>query len=363
MDLLVTEFDEAEMTKPGPAVRHREWLQVLGFVEREDGVNRLTQEGREFLETQGTSIRSTSMHTAPEGISHGDYLSQDEIEEVFDTGFGYRISGINPRRDDQDRRYVLVFAHEDGPYDDSVTEGRFRYVGEGLSGDQSESSPGNSALIDAITSNIPVHFFYQGSDESDWEYQGLVDVVEYEFEEHDSRQVLVFTMEHQHGSETREPSRETVAEERTNLEQALEDEPQLTDVAEEYTDARRRARDAAFAQLIGQAYDDTCAICGRSRETPDGNPEVEATHIYPKREGGSDDVRNGIALCKLHHWAFDTGWLAISNEYEILVKDAPDREGYYEFKQLEGDTLQLPETDDAEPHSMFLEQHREIYGF
>ena len=101
------------------------------------------------------------MRTAPEGVSVGDYLTQDEIEEVFDTGFGYRISGINPRRDSQDRRYVLVFANEDGPYDDSVTEGRFEYIGEGLEGDQSESSPGNSTLIDAISSDIPVHFFYQ----------------------------------------------------------------------------------------------------------------------------------------------------------------------------------------------------------
>jgi len=45
MDLLVGEFEEAEMTKPGPAIRHREWLQVLGFVDREDGVNRLTKRG------------------------------------------------------------------------------------------------------------------------------------------------------------------------------------------------------------------------------------------------------------------------------------------------------------------------------
>lgn len=363
MDLLVSEFDEAEMSKPGPAVRHREWLQVLGFVEREDGVNRLTSKGREILDSTESGRQPASMRTSPESVSVGDHLTQEEIEEAFDTGFGYRISGINPRRDAHDRRYVLVFANEDGPYDDSVTQGQFEYIGEGLSGDQSESSPGNSALIDAVSSDIPVHFFYQGSGESDWEYQGLVDVLDYEFEEHDGRQVLVFTMEHQRGSETEEPSQEAVADERTSLERALDDDPQLTDEEEAYTEARRRARDTAFSELVRQAYDDTCAVCGRSRETPDGNPEVEAAHIYPKREGGSDDVRNGLALCKLHHWAFDAGWLAVSDDYEILVKDVPDRDGYYEFKQLEGDTLHLPDNADAEPHPMFLEQHRKLHEF
>jgi putative restriction endonuclease len=136
------------------------------------------------------------MRGTPAEISVGNRLSKEEIEEAFDTGFGYQISGINPRRDSRDRRYVLVFANEDGPYDDSVTQGRFEYVGEGLSGDQSENSPGNSALVDAASSNIPVHFFHQGSAETGWEYRGLVDVVDHEFEERGGRQVLIFTMEH-----------------------------------------------------------------------------------------------------------------------------------------------------------------------
>lgn len=137
------------------------------------------------------------MRTPPEEIAVGDRYEKEEIEEVFDTGFGYQISGINPRRDNQDRRYVQLFANEDGPYDDSVTQGRFEYIGEGLSGNQSESSPGNSVLIDTVSSGIPVHFFYQDSGNGEWEYQRLVDVLDYRFEEQDGRQVLVFEMEHQ----------------------------------------------------------------------------------------------------------------------------------------------------------------------
>ena len=90
---------------------------------------------------------------------------------------------------------------------------------------------------------------------------------------------------------------------------------------------------------------------------------MEAAHIYPKSEGGADDVRNGVALCRLHHWAFDTGWLAFTDDHEILVKDVPEREGYYEFKQLEGNSLVLPEEGGVEPHPTYLQEHRELHGF
>ena len=367
MDLLVSEFQEAEMTTPGPAIRHREWLQVLGFVERKDGVNSLTDQGLEFVKSrrEGESPEPISMRTPPANVSVGDQLSKEEIEEAFNTGFGYQISGINPRRDDNDRRYVLVFATEDGPYDDSVTQGQFEYIGEGLQGDQSETSPGNSTLIDAIGSDIPIHFFYQDSGGSRWEYQGRIDVLDYEVEEQDGREVLVFRMRHREGrtSNPAELSRRVVEQEETRLERALQNDPQLTDDEERYTQTRRRARDSAFSKLVRQAYDKRCAVCGSKRESPEGNPEVEGAHIYPKRKGGSDDVRNGIAVCRLHHWAFDVGWFSLSDEYEILVEEAPERNGYHEFKQLEGERIHLPNEQEANPHPMYLEEHRRLHGF
>lgn len=58
MDLLVTEFEEAEMTTSGPATRHREWLQVLGYVERDGEMNRLTDQGWEVLSLIDTETLS-----------------------------------------------------------------------------------------------------------------------------------------------------------------------------------------------------------------------------------------------------------------------------------------------------------------
>lgn len=365
MDLLVSEFDEAEMSTPGPAIRHREWIQVLGFLTRTDGVNRLTEEGRELVELRKADDSSvpTSARSPPPNVSVGDQLLKEDIEQAFDTGFDYRISGINPRRDEQDRRYILLFANEDGPYNDSVTQGRFEYIGEGLSGDQSESSPGNSALIDACTSGITVHFFYKRVEGENWEYQGLVDVLDYTFQQQDGREVLVFTAEYRHQSDEPDLTEEAINRARSELQRAAESEPQLTDDDVQYTERRRRARAAAFTQLVRDTYDGRCAVCGSKRESPDGTPEIEATHVYPKQEGGSDDVRNGIALCKLHHWAFESGWLSLTDDHNILVKETPDWSDYHEFKQLEGRQIRLPNEEDAAPRPMFLEEHRWLHAF
>lgn len=571
------------------------------------------------------------MHTPPADVSIGDDLTQEEIEDTFNTGFGYQISGINSRRDNNDNRYMLVFANEDGPYDDAVRVGRFEYIGEGLDGDQSEDSPGNSALIDAVSSDFPVYFFYAETDRPEWEYQGQVNVLRYQSKKRDGRKVLVFDMEHQedepdetdrdidwltamrlelerylqehdqntvtlheiydfsesrlakqfpendhvrakirqllqrlrdrgevrslndegtyqigeiqlensiglslpvetgdtgsvntpthglylipvnndwrerfknsveephdlrqyenlppqvegidrlriwgttetdgdkkqsaidhmtpddcllfyydgeffaggtvgrvfenpdvgkllwnnprsrhlftvknfthsvppieeiwemlgyegrqvvqgftrvaddrisniceehetlesliHGTDDEEPPLEEIEEEKSELAQAVESEPELSKEDTEYVEIRRKARDSAFRELVREAYNNTCAVCGSQRESPDGTPEVEAAHIYPHSEGGSDDIRNGIALCKFHHWAFDSGWLSFTDNYEIMVAKATGKNGYHKLKEREGQSLWLPENEDTHPHPMFLREHRQLNGF
>jgi predicted restriction endonuclease len=143
----------------------------------------------------------------------------------------------------------------------------------------------------------------------------------------------------------------------------VENEPDLTEAQSSYTETRRRARDQTFAKEVKETYDHSCAICEARRVAPNGSVEVEAAHIYPKSKGGVDDVRNGVALCKLHHWAFDNGWISITDTYEINVEHAPDLDGYAEFEPLEGRELNLPEDDALHPHPKFLRGHREIHDF
>lgn len=55
-----------------------------------------------------------------------------------------------------------------------------------------------------------------------------------------------------------------------------------------------------FKFRVIKRYGAQCAVCGV------GVPEVlDAAHIRPKQDHGSDDPRNGLLLCALHHRAWD----------------------------------------------------------
>jgi len=67
-----------------------------------------------------------------------------------------------------------------------------------------------------------------------------------------------------------------------------------------------RLRDFEFRHLVFQRYGAKCAFCGLS--VP---PLLQAAHIVPVAEGGTDDPRNGLVLCANHHLAFDHGMVGI----------------------------------------------------
>lgn len=158
------------------------------------------------------------------------------------------------------------------------------------------------------------------------------------------------------------PTQQSSIEDEPSIPEAI-DTSTLIDKDQQFNEQRRRVRDTAFRRRVRAAYENRCAVCGRLRTTPDGIPEVEAAHIYPKAAGGRDIVPNGLALCNLHHWAFDSGWLSVSDDYEVLVKDAPDQPGYAEFSDLDGSKIYLPDDEPHYPATEFLREHRRLHGF
>lgn len=282
MDLLVSRFDEAEMTKPGPAIRHREWLQVLGFVEQEDDVNRLTSEGREFLDSMKSGRSATVVDQVEFDVPPvGQRFDQDGIEDWFDTGFGYQISGINPRRDQASNQYVLLFSQEDGPYEDNIEEGVFEYIGEGMpeKGDQNPDSPGNSVLISAVDEPIPIFFFYKGSTDQKWEFRGLVEVLDWSWQTNTEadREEIVFTMQ------TTEPADRPDDDE-------LHGDLYLIPISEEWLPEFERTVSSALSlELVA--------------ETPEELREIEADRIWgttatdsPKKQKHAEEMTSGDHL-------------------------------------------------------------------
>ena len=78
-------------------------------------------------------------------------------------------------------------------------------------------------------------------------------------------------------------------------------------------------RSAGFRKTIMGLYDYTCAVCELRIVTINGESATDAAHIIPFSISYNDDVRNGISLCKLHHWAFDTGLISLSESYRVVV--------------------------------------------
>lgn len=118
-------------------------------------------------------------------------------------------------------------------------------------------------------------------------------------------------------------------------------------------------RDEAFRQVILNEYDYSCAICGRKFRVND-LVEAQAAHIIPKRLNGTDDPRNGLALCRSHHWAFDSGLWTLTSKYEIsisaLAKQAEIRN--FELLSLTGKAVREPVRDVVLPHPEAIEWHR-----
>ena len=76
----------------------------------------------------------------------------------------------------------------------------------------------------------------------------------------------------------------------------------------------RSVRSSDFSNRIMVAYEHGCCACELQLEL------VDAAHIVPVGAVlGSDDTRNGLALCKLHHKAYDDGLLGIHPDYSISV--------------------------------------------
>jgi putative restriction endonuclease len=82
--------------------------------------------------------------------------------------------------------------------------------------------------------------------------------------------------------------------------------------------ARQRLHQPAFRTRVLLAYETRCAIC----ELKHGSL-LDAAHIVPdSEEHGIPTTSNGLALCKIHHAAYDQNMLGVSPDYRVAVNRA-----------------------------------------
>ena len=78
-------------------------------------------------------------------------------------------------------------------------------------------------------------------------------------------------------------------------------------------------RRAGFRRAIMKIYKYKCAVCGLDIRTASGASITDAAHIIPFSVSHNDDVRNGLSLCKSHHWAFDARLFSLNETYHVIV--------------------------------------------
>ena len=136
------------------------------------------------------------------------------------------------------------------------------------------------------------------------------------------------------------------------------------DVRRRYVTAvtRRRLHQAAFRERILEAYREQCALC-RLRHLE----LLDAAHIIGDTEdGGEPLVSNGIALCKLHHAAFDRFFISVRPDYVIEVRkdlleevDGPMLK--HALQGLHGREIEVPRRASYKPDRLRLEIRHEKY--
>ncbi|MEW6543313.1 MAG: HNH endonuclease [Nitrospirota bacterium] len=140
---------------------------------------------------------------------------------------------------------------------------------------------------------------------------------------------------------------------------------------ENVTAARRKAiasvlrnlRDTSFQDRVLTSYSHRCAMCGLQMDL------VEAAHIVPVRAPNStDETCNGLALCALHHKAYDRSVLDVSDTYRVVVSNREkDRltsighdGGLDSFVEALRPLILLPPAIGDRPRIEYLRRSREI---
>jgi putative restriction endonuclease len=125
---------------------------------------------------------------------------------------------------------------------------------------------------------------------------------------------------------------------------------------------RQRLHQVAFRERVIRAYQEQCALCHlRHHEL------LDAAHITPDREPEGDPVvSNGVALCKLHHAAFDRFFFAIRPDYSIEVRQAilDEHDGpmlVVGLQRIHGTRILLPRRLSEQPDRQRLERRYEDF--
>ena len=224
-------------------------------------------------------------------------ISRDELEDFTFDGRPFKLMdrqrGIRkPRELVAALSMRTVYTVEGGvrPYEDAVgADGLLRYKWRGDDPNHAE----NRALREAMTRELPLIWFCgvgQGV------YRPVFPV--FLLWEEREQQQFVIDPDIAHGLVDRETP--------------------VTEHLRRYIrrETWQRLHQPVFRATVLRAYDTRCAVCALRH-----HQLLDAAHIVPDREeAGVAAVRNGLALCKIHHAAYDCHVLGIRPDLVVEIR-------------------------------------------
>ena len=270
---------------------------------------------------------------------HGDVLPRPTLTQGFEFDQG-RVHVIGPQgifKPALMQVPLSITTSPKGPYDDAIGSDnllRYRYRGT------NPGHPDNVGLRVAMRNSLPLAYFHgvvPGRYLAMWPVYVIgdaPDALAFSITIDDAVHAGLFPQ----------------------LEEATEE---IVAVRREYAMslARRRLHQRAFRERVLRAYRHQCALC-RLRHSE----LLDAAHIIPDTEPeGEPVVRNGIALCRLHHAAFDRFFLAVRPDHIIEVRpdvleeiDGPTLQ--HAIQGIHGQSIILPGKSEERPAVEFLSE-------
>ena len=258
-----------------------------------------------------------------------DFLFEGDRIALMDRQRGIR----KPKRLSAALSFRTVYASrpELRPYDDAPgPDGYLRYKWRGNNPDH----PENVALRNAMQRRLELIWFYGTASGIYWPVYPVWLVAEEPVE----RQFVVALDRHQLT--------------------AWEQGDQCTDLSRAYAlrVVRERVHQPVFRERVLEAYAQRCALCHLGHRQL-----LEAAHIKPDADGGNPVVPNGIAMCTLHHAAFDAHFLAVRPDYQVEIRPSilTERDGptlTHALQQMHGARINLPRLRAAHPDAALLHE-------
>lgn len=273
-------------------------------------------------------------------LTQGFYMNEKRVPLVGPQGiFKPKILDEAP---------LSVTTAPEGPYDDAFgPDGLLRYRYRGTDPNHRE----NRWLRNSLVHHLPLIYFHGvaiGRYVAAWPV----------FVVHDNPAGLEFTI---------------AVDDKTHLGRPSERDEDGAGVGEDAASARRayitstvrvRLHQRAFRERVLEAYRRQCAFCRLRHEEL-----LDAAHIIPDaKPGGEPVVSNGLALCNLHHAAFDRFFIGVRPDYVIEIRPDVLREGdgptlKHAIQGLHGARILLPMRKGLRPDpellSMRYSQYRE----